>query len=157
MAYHPRIECEDIPSFQTTRARNSELRLVNNPALEDAAIGYAARYAPRYHVWFHGLAIEGNHIHKAAIFPEAHRAHFMRDFNSTVAGAAPRHQPKYPGGGLGARRYSSEHLVAAPDLKETFFISSFNQYMMGWSTILRINGRSITTQNVGIRTSRSMS
>jgi len=121
MAYHPRIECEDIPSFQTTRARNSELWFVNNPELEEAILGYAARYATRYDVKLYALAIEGNHIQKAATFPRANRAQFMRDFNSSVARAIPRYQPKYPGGRFWARRYSSEHVVSAPDLEEVFF------------------------------------
>jgi hypothetical protein len=121
MAYHPRIECEEIPSFQTTRARNSELWFVNNSKLEEAILGYAGRYATRYEVKLYALAVEGNHIHKAAVFPKANRAHFMRDFNSSVARAVPRYQPDYPGGRLWARRYSAEYLVGEPDLEEIFF------------------------------------
>ena len=94
---------------------------MNNPELEEAILGYAARYSTRYEVKMYALAIEGNHIQKAASFPKANRAHFMRDFNSSVARAVPRYQPKYPGGRFWARRYSSEHLVAGQDLEEIFF------------------------------------
>ena len=64
MSYHPRIECQDVASFQTTRARNSELWFVNNPELEETILGYAARYATRYEIKMYTLAIEGNHIQK---------------------------------------------------------------------------------------------
>lgn len=121
MSYHPRVECKDIASFQTTRARNSELWFVNNEGLEEAILGYAARYATRYEAKVYALAIEGNHIQKVALFPKANRAHFMRDFNSAVARAVPRFQPDYPGGRLWARRYSSEYLVAPPDIEDRFF------------------------------------
>jgi hypothetical protein len=84
MPYHPRIECEDVSSFQTTRTRNSELWFVNNPGLEEAILGYAARYASRYEAKIYALAIEGNHIQKVALFPKANRADFMRDFKCSV-------------------------------------------------------------------------
>jgi hypothetical protein len=121
MPYHPRIECQDIASFQTTRARNSELWFVNNLQLEEAILGYAARYTARYEVKIYALAIEGNHIQKVALFPKANRAQFMRDFNSAVARSVPRYQLGYPGGRLWARRYSSEYLIGAPDIEDRFF------------------------------------
>ncbi len=51
----------EIASFLTTRSRNSELWFVNNNALEDAVLAYAARYAKRYNVELYAFAIEGNH------------------------------------------------------------------------------------------------
>jgi len=62
MGYHPRFECRERASFLTTRSRNSELWFVNNPKLEQAILGYAARYAQRRKVKLYALAIEGNHI-----------------------------------------------------------------------------------------------
>jgi hypothetical protein len=121
MSYHPRIECTKVASFQTTRARNSELWFVNNPELEYSILGYAARYSTRYEVKLYALAIEGNHIQKVAHFPNANRAQFMRDFNSSVARAVARHQPNYPGGRLWARRYSAEYLPGDADIEEYFF------------------------------------
>lgn len=121
MSYHPRIECEKVASFQTTRSRNSELWFVNNPELEHAILGYAAKYSSRYKVALYALAIEGNHIQKAALFPGANRAHYMRDFNSSVARAIPRHQASYPGGGFWARRYSAEYLPGDEDIEDRFF------------------------------------
>jgi hypothetical protein len=121
MSYHPRIECKDVASFQTTRSRNSKLWFVNNDALEEAILGYAARYATRYEVKMYALAIEGNHIQKVATFPQANRAHFMRDFNSSVARAVARFQPTYPGGPLWHRRYSAEYLPASADIEDRFF------------------------------------
>jgi hypothetical protein len=94
---------------------------VNNRKLEEAILGYAARYSTRYEVKIYALAIEGNHIQKVAHFPKANRAHFMRDFNSSVARAVPRFQPNYPGGGVWARRYSAEYLPADEDIEEWFF------------------------------------
>ena len=121
MSYHPRIECQDVASFQTTRARNSELWFVNNPELEEAILGYAARYATRHEIKMYALAIEGNHIQKVAHFPKANRAHFMRDFNSAVARAVPRFQPNYPGAYFWERRYSAEYLPGDADIEDRFF------------------------------------
>ena len=121
MSYHQRIECDDVASFQTTRTRNSALWFVNNPELEEAILGYAARYATRYEAKIYALAIEGNHIQKVALFPKANRAGFMRDLNSAVARAVPRYQSEYPGGPLWARRYSAEYLVGDPDIEDRFF------------------------------------
>lgn len=121
MGYHARIESCEIPTFQTTRTRGSELWFVNNPRLEEAILGYAAKYAARYSVKLYALAIEGNHIHFPAKFPKANRAHFMRDFNSAVARAVPRYQESYLRGRLWARRYSAEYLPGPEDLEEQFF------------------------------------
>jgi len=121
MSYHPRIECSEIACLQTTRTRNSELWFVNNDELEDAILGYAARYSTRYEVIMYALAIEGNHTHQINHFPNANRAHYMRDFNSSVARAIPRFQTNYPGGRPWARRYSSDFLPSAADIEEYFF------------------------------------
>jgi hypothetical protein len=121
MSYHPRIECEEVASFQTTRSRNSELWFVKCPDLEQAVLGYAARYSKRYEVKLYALAIEGNHIQHVAHFPKANRAQFMRDFNSSVARAIPRHQPRYTGGRFWARRYSAEYLPGDVDIENWFF------------------------------------
>ena len=121
MGYHPRIECSEVATLQTTRSRNSQLWFVNNTPLEEAILGYAARYVTRYEVKIYALAIEGNHIHQVAVFPKANRAHFMRDFNSSVARAVARHQADYPGGSLWARRYSAEYLLGHPDIEDRFF------------------------------------
>jgi len=110
MAYHPRIETAKFKNFLTTRTRNSELWFVNNEALEESILGSAARCAERYSAKFYALAIEGNHIQGVADFPKLNRANFMRDFNSSVARAVPRHVPEYPGGRMWARRYSNEFL-----------------------------------------------
>jgi hypothetical protein len=121
MSYHPRIECKDVASFLTTRARKSELWLVNNRDLEEAILGYAARYATRYEVKLYALAMEGNHIQKTAEFPNANRAFYMRDFNSAVARAVPRYQPDHPGGPVWERRYSAEYIVENLDIEDRFF------------------------------------
>ncbi|MEY4668870.1 MAG: hypothetical protein RL518_1569 [Pseudomonadota bacterium] len=121
MSYHPRIECKNIASFQTTRSRKSKLWLVNNDQLEEAILGYAARYTTRHEVKMYALAIEGNHIQNVCMFPRANRSHFMRDFNSAVARAVARFQHSYPGGPFWHRRYSAEYLVACPDIEDRFF------------------------------------
>ena len=121
MGYHPRIEWKNEASFLTTRSRNSRLWFVNNRVLEDAILGYAARYSKRYSVKLYALAIEGNHIQAPAHFPLANRADFMRDFNSTVARAVPRYTPEYEGGIFWGRRYSAELVPAAADIEDRFF------------------------------------
>ncbi len=133
MGYHPRIECKEIASFQTTRSRNSELWFVNNDKLESAILGFAAKYAERYKVKLYALAIEGNHVQFPAHFPGANRAHFMRDFNSSVARAVPRFQPKYisAGGSFWARRYSAEYLPGPEDIEEQFFYTVLQPVLDG--------------------------
>jgi hypothetical protein len=121
MGYHPRIESSEKASFLTTRARNSELWFVNNPGLEDAVLGFAAKYTNRYGVKLYALAIEGNHTQAPALFPSANRASFMRDLNSSIARAVPRFVSSYPGGKFWGRRYSSEFLPGADDIEEWFF------------------------------------
>ncbi len=121
MGNHPRQESKDEASLLTTRTRNSELWFVNNPGLEDAILGYAARYATRREVKLYALAIPGNHIQGVALFPNMNRADFMRDFNSAVARAVPRYCPTFPGGGLFERRFSAEILPANYDVEWYFF------------------------------------
>ena len=121
MGYHPRIECGEIGSFQTTRSRCSELWFVNNRLLEQDILGYMAKFTNRYGVKLYAFAVEGNHIQFPALFPKANRAHFMRDLNSCVARAVPRRQVRHPGGRFWARRYSAEYLPGPEDIEEQFF------------------------------------
>ena len=121
MGYHPRFESSKTGSFVTTRSRNSELWFVNNQRLQEAILGYAARYITRYGVKLYAFAIEGNHIQFPAVFPNANRADFMRDLNSTIARAVPHYVSEYPGGPFWGRRYSTEVLPAAEDIEEWFF------------------------------------
>lgn len=121
MSYPIRIESTEIASFQTVRTRNSELWFVNNKDLEEAILGYAARYTTRYEVKMYALAIEGNHTHNLSHFPKANRASFMRDFNSSVARSVIRYQDKYPGGTVFGRRYSTEYVPGHEDIESKFF------------------------------------
>jgi hypothetical protein len=121
MGYHPRIECTNMATFQTTRSRCSELWFVNNPELEQAILGFSAKYTNRYGVKLYALSIEGNHVQFPAMFPNGNRAHFMRDFNSSIARAVPRYQNAHPGGKFWSRRYSSEFLPGDEDIEEQFF------------------------------------
>jgi len=121
MVYHPRIESSEYASFLTTRVRNSELWFVNNQKLEEAILGFAAKYSKRYTVKLYALSVEGNHVQGPAHFPEENRAAFMRDLNSSIARAVPRYAANYPGGRLWGRRYSSEFLPGEEDIEEYFF------------------------------------
>lgn len=121
MGYHPRIESEELASLATIRSRNSEVWLINNIGLEEAVLGYAAKYGSRYGVKLYALGIEGNHIHSLGRYPNSNRAGFQRDFNSSVARAIPRYVKEYPGGKLWARRYSSEFVPDPEDIEEYFF------------------------------------
>lgn len=121
VSYHPRIETSHVATFQTTRTLHSRLWFVNNPDLEEAILGYAAKYAARYAVKLYAMAIEGNHIQFPALFPKANRAQFMRDFNSSVARIVPRYQRNHPGARFWARRYSAEYLPGPDDIEEQFF------------------------------------
>ncbi|NMC63823.1 MAG: hypothetical protein GYA55_11725 [SAR324 cluster bacterium] len=108
-------------SFLTTRSRNERLWFINNKALEDAILGYAAKYRENYSVKLYALAIEGNHIQATALFPKENRASFMRDFNAIVARIMQRYVPEYDGGRFWARRYSSEMLPGDKDIEDYFF------------------------------------
>lgn len=103
---HPRIEDPVLASFLTTRSRNSELWFVNNPELEQVILGYLAKYKDTREVKLYAFAIEGNHNQSVAKFPKMNRADFMRDLNSSIARAVPKHTMEYPGGRFWARRYS---------------------------------------------------
>ena len=81
-------------SFVTTRSRNSELWFVDNPELENAVLGCAAKYSSVHQAKLYALAIEDNHIQAPADFPLCNRSAFMGDFDSSV----PRLTPEYPGG-----------------------------------------------------------
>lgn len=121
MAYHPRIESRELTWLLTTRSQNSAMWFVNNVALEQEILGYAARYTERYKTVLYALAIEGNHCHAVMNFPGANRANFMRDLNSSIARAIPRHVKEFIGGRLWARRYSSEILPDPQDVERYFF------------------------------------
>ncbi len=121
MSYHPRIESGELASLCTTRCRASELWFINNRPLEEAILGYAAKYGERYSLKLYALGIEGNHIHHLAHYPKANRADFMRDFTSSTARAVPRYTPEYTGGRLIGRRYSQEFLPNPEDIEEYFF------------------------------------
>jgi REP element-mobilizing transposase RayT len=94
---------------------------VNNQKLEEAILGYAAKFSARYKISLYALSIEGNHIHTLAKYPHMNRAKFHQDFNSCVARAVTRHAPQYPGGRLWARRYSAEFTPEADDIESYFF------------------------------------
>lgn len=94
---------------------------VNNKRLEQSILGFTAKYKLRYNVKLYALAIEGNHLQGPASFPEANRALFMRDLNSSIARSVPRDTPEYHGGRFWARRYSSEILPAPEDIEDRFF------------------------------------
>jgi len=121
MGYHPRIEPSDKSSFLTSRCRNSKLWFANNRPVEEAILGYAAKFKLRYDVKLYALAIEGSHIQAPADFPLRNRAKFMQDFNSNVARCIPRYTSHYPGGRLFERRYSSEFMPGMEDIEEYFF------------------------------------
>lgn len=105
----------------TTRSIKSRLWFVNNPKLENACLGYAAKFSKRYSVKLYALGIEGNHIHATALFPFENRANFMRDLNSCIGRVVSRHVDNYIGGPLWARRYSVEYLPDNPDIEKYFF------------------------------------
>ena len=121
MGYHPRIESNEVGWFVTTRTQGSRLWFVNNKGLEQSILSYAAKYTIRYEVKLYALAIEGNHVHGVMDFPHLNRANFMRDLNSSIARAVPRHVPKYGSGRLWGRRYSTEILPDSEDIEEKFF------------------------------------
>ena len=120
MGYHPRIEGKNLMSFQTTRTMRSELWFIKNQELENAILGYLAKYKLRYGAHIYAFAIEGNHLQFPALFPNANRAHFMRDLNSSIARAVPRHQKKFKGGKVFGRRYSGDYIPWEDDALETF-------------------------------------
>lgn len=121
MGTHPRFYRPDLGVFHTSRTRNCELWFVNNPSLEQAILAQAARCKDRYGAKLYALAIEGDHIQMPLKFPEGNQSNFMRDFNSYVANAVTRLVENYPGGGLFARRFSSEFLPTDKDIEKQFF------------------------------------
>jgi hypothetical protein len=121
MGYHPRIETSEYADFLTTRTRNSELWFINNQPLEEAILGYTAKYQARYNVTLYALAIEGNHLQAPAQFHDENRKDFMRDLKSSIARAVPRYTSSYKGGTFWGRRYSNEFLPDNDDIENWFF------------------------------------
>lgn len=121
MGYHPRIETDMYVNLLTTRTRNAQLWFIRNKKLEEAILGYLAKFQNRYDVILYAAAIQGNHIHLEASFPKKNRAAFMRDLNASVARAVNKFCDQYPGGTLWGRRYSNEFLGVADDVENKFF------------------------------------
>jgi hypothetical protein len=121
MSYHPRIEVSNIVSHTSSRTRNCELWFINNKELQEATLGYVGKYAKGYGVKLYGVAIEGDHLHDLALYPKCNRASYKRDLNASVAKAVRRHCPRYPGGRLWGRRYSSEFIPGDEDIENKFF------------------------------------
>ena len=122
MGYHPRIETNEASSFNTIRCRNSRLWFVNNPQLEERILAYTAKYQEVHEVELYAIAIEGNHLQDLADFPLLNRSDFMRDRNSCIGKLVPHYCKDHEGGGLWARRYSSELVPKdRDDIEERFF------------------------------------
>ena len=121
MSYHPRIESKKLASFITSRCKNAELWFANNLAVEQAVLGYLAKYKTKHSVNLYAFALEGTHHHASALFPEGNRGDFMRDLNSNTAKAVARLTPNYPGGRLFEKRYSNEFCPGDADIEEQFF------------------------------------
>lgn len=117
----PRIETIDLASFITSKTVNSRLWFVNNPELEKAILGRIAKCQARYKVIIYAVAIQGNHLHLVALFPDGNRAFFMRDLNSAIAKDVKRYQEGFEGGPLFRDVYSSEIIPTNNDLSERYF------------------------------------
>ena len=121
MVYDNRIEGTNVPTFQTTRTRNSALWFINNPRLSYAILGILAKVKQRYGAKVYAFAIEGNHVQFPALFQNGNKASFMRDLNSGIANAVQRHVPTYTGSTLWGRRYSAEYLFGDETVEQQFF------------------------------------
>ena len=116
-----RIETPDLGSFGTARTINSLLWFVNNPRLEQQILAYLAKYQEKYGVILYAFALQGNHFHPVAKFPNCNRAAFYRDFNARVAEAVKRFVADYPGGPLFERRYTEQALPLDEDVEQKSF------------------------------------
>jgi REP element-mobilizing transposase RayT len=122
MGYHPRIESNEVTFFSTIRCRNSRLWFVNNPKLEERILAYTAKYLEVHSVELYAFAIEGNHTQDLADYPLLNKANFMRDRNSSIGKLVPSYCKDHEGGGLWARRYSSEIVPQhRDDIEDRFF------------------------------------
>ena len=108
MAYHPRIETDQYGSYTTSRTINSRLWFANNKAFEHKVLSYLAKWVTVRQVKLYAVAIQGNHIHILADFPNKNRADFERDFKSQIGTIAPKYCVDFEGGPFFARRYSQE-------------------------------------------------
>ncbi|MCB0321666.1 MAG: hypothetical protein KDD60_12130 [Bdellovibrionales bacterium] len=121
MPYHPRIDCENLPNFTTTRSRNCELWFTCNYRLEQSILGHLAQLQDRYEITLYAFAMEGSHKHEVARFPGGSRASFFRDFNSATTRAVQRFSSNFPGGSLWSRRYSNEFIIGDQEVENQFF------------------------------------
>lgn len=84
-----RIECADYWSLATSRTINSRLWFVNNPQLEQYALGHLARYREKHEIELYAFVMMGNHQHVAARYPKENRSQFFRDFNARIGDSLP--------------------------------------------------------------------
>lgn len=124
MGYKPRIETDNLVSFQTIRTTNSELWFINNHKLEQYILGYLAKYKTYHGMKLYAFALEGSHSHYQAVFPKSNRADFARDFHSRMACAVPEFVPEFgEPRKVWGRRYSCEIFPSAEDTEKGFFYS----------------------------------
>ena len=131
MAQPLSYEAKDTVFLITSRTIGSRLWFLNNRALEEAILGYLAKYQEVYGVILHGFVMMGNHYHLLAKFPEANRAKFMRAFNSIFAKLVTRHVSRFDQGKLWARRYSFQSVPRGEDVLHWFMYLALNPVSSG--------------------------
>ncbi len=128
-----RVETPEFAVLCTIRTINSALWFINNRDLESHILGYLAKYSIKYNVILHNFAIQGNHLHLVARFPDANRSAFMRDFNARVAEGVRKYAKGFPGGPVFERRYTSNILPLQSDVEHYFFYSGLQAVQDGLS------------------------
>lgn len=147
-----KINIRDEVCLITIRTQNSKLWFVNNRDFEEELLGYLAKYQSIYGVILYGFILMGNHYHLIAKFPKGNRSKFMKAFNRIFANVLKRHEDKYKGGHVWARRYRPQTLPRNEDILHWFFyticnpissglVQSINDYSSFNSFFLSLSGK----------------
>lgn len=104
-----RVDYEDnVGSFVTRRARNSQLVYANNKPLEARVLGALGKYIPKYNVTIYALCLFGSHDHSLFSLAPGTKSDFFRDFGARTAEAIKKYVPDFGGGSAFDQRTSEQ-------------------------------------------------
>ncbi|RME59322.1 MAG: hypothetical protein D6780_05250 [Candidatus Dadabacteria bacterium] len=119
---HPiKVETVTFKNFLTVKLRDGEMWFANDRDLQEIFLGYVAKYQNKYNVVIYGIAIEGNHYHILAHFPEGNRASFMRALGSRIAKTIKKKRGEVRKGSVFESRYDCRYLVDDSSVQDKFF------------------------------------
>ena len=131
MAEQLKVSIPNEVCLTTIRTQNSQLWFVNNKKVEREILSYLAKYQTEFGVIIYAFILMGNHYHMVAKFPRGNRHLFKKAFNRIFANILKRHDRRFRGGHVWARRYRPQGLPRPVDVKHWFFYTVCNPISSG--------------------------